>query len=300
MKIKGKIIAVLATLGLLLTMMSSIPAAGATAGKVTISGGVTNESVDWFSLKSSYNRVGVTVTDADENKATDLVGSCTSGTLTFKCELVGQGGEGTGTGTSLGKNFSVSNTPMVDRNSDDIPDSVTVRSLQAQQSFLLSTASAAGGTLTLSAATAANTYSKLAATAVGADTVATALTTQVTQPSLIEIVFTDVSAGDALGTSGVTLAGTTVAAATLVATASATEDLGASADLAALDTDSDGTVKIRSTNYFSSVSSFAVDHSAGSFSIAINELETVATGYQYDGQDTVTSKVTITDRKSVV
>jgi len=201
-KIKGKIIAVLATLGLLLTMMSAIPVAGATAGTATISGGVTSESIDWFSLTTSYNRVGVTIADADANIATDLVGSCTSGALTFKCEIVGHGGEGTGTGANLGYQYTntAANRPMVDRNADDIPDAVTVRSLQAGTSFLLSTASASAGTIRLAAATTALSYEREATAAVANATAiaANALTSQLSQPSKIEFRFTGVVAGDVL------------------------------------------------------------------------------------------------------
>ena len=288
-------------------MMAALPAAGAVAGTITISGGVTNENIDWFSLQTTYNRVGITVVDADANVATDLAGTCTSGVLTFKCELVGIGGEGTGTGTDLGKKYSVTNTPMVDRNSDDIPDSVTVRSLQAGQSFLLSTASAAGGTLTLSAATAGATkstgataakYVKQAPTAVGADTVATGLTTQLVSPSKIEVDFTSVVAADALGVNGVTIIGTSVNPTTMAETTGATEVIGASADLDALDNadtaGDDSAATIRGTTWWKSITSFAVDHAFGTFNVAINELETVAVGYQYDVQDTITGLVSVT------
>ena len=306
MKIKGKIIAVLATLGLLLTMMSAIPVAGATAGTVTISGGVTNESIDWFSLTANYNRVGVTVADADANVPTDLVGSCTSGALTFKCELVGQGGEGTGTGANLGYNYTnaVANRPIVDRNSDDIPDAVTVRSLQAGTSYLLSTASASAGTIRLAAPTVANAYTREATAAYSADVAANSLTSQLTQPAKIEFRWTGIVAGDTLGANGVTIIGKKIDPVTLVVeSADSTTTLPASANanlnnLEDADGAANGNLNLRTADYYSTITSWAIDWGAQAQDVSIVELETVAIGYQYDKRDTITGKVSISSTSS--
>lgn len=306
MKIKGKIIAVLATLGLLLTMMSAIPVAGATAGTVTISGGVTNESIDWFSLTASYNRVGVTVADADANVATDLGGSCTSGALTFKCELVGQGGEGTGTGANLGFMYTntAANRPMVDRNADDIPDAVTVRSLQAGTSFLLSTASASAGTIRLAAATSALSYERKATAAVANNTAvaATALTSQLSQPSKIEFRWTGIVAGDVLTGTGITIVGKKINPSTMVVeTADSSTNLGSGLNLDTLDNADgadNGNYNMRSADYYSSITSFAISAGAQPKDFSIVEIETVAIGYQYDKRDTITGKVSVSSTSS--
>jgi len=301
-KIKGKIIAVLATLGLLLTMMSAIPVAGATAGTATISGGVTSESIDWFSLTTNYNRVGVTIADADANIATDLGGSCTSGALTFKCEIVGHGGEGTGTGANLGYMYTntAANRPMVDRNADDIPDAVTVRSLQAGTSFLLSTASASAGTIRLAAATTALSYEREATAAVANATAiaANALTSQLSQPSKIEFRFTGVVAGDVLTAPGITIIGKKINPSTMVVeTTDSTTQLGSGVNLDTLDNAdgaNDGNYNLRSADYYSTITSWAMASGAQPKDFSIVEIETVAIGYQYDVRDTITGKVTIT------
>jgi len=304
-KIKGKIIAVLATLGLLLTMMSAIPVAGATAGTVTISGGVTNESIDWFSLTANYNRVGVTVVDADANVATALTGECVSGSLTFKCELVGQGGEGTLTGADLGRGYTATNTPMVDRNSDDIPDAVTVRSLQAQQSFLLSTASASAGTLKLAAATANTKYARIASNSISADVAATN-SSALTQHAKLDFTWTGLVDGDDLGAAGITITGKTVNPATLVVAAASTVTLtgSANADLDALDVAggaaNDGIYSFRTAAYYAKgeTVSITIDWAAQAQDWSLQEVETVAVGYEYDGRDTITGKVTINSTSS--
>jgi len=305
-KIKGKIIAVLATLGLLLTMMSAIPVAGATAGTVTISGGVTNESVDWFSLTTNYNRIGVTVADADANIATALTGECVSGALTFKCELVGQGGEGTLAGADVGRGYTATNTPMVDRNADDIPDAVTVRSLQAQQSFLLSTASASAGTLKLAAATALNTYARIATNQISGDVAATD-SSALSQHAKLEFTWTGLVDGDDLGAAGITITGKTVNPTTLVVAAVSTVTLAGSvnADLDALDvvaplTANDGIYSFRTAAYYAKgeTVSITIDWAAQTQDWSLQELETVAVGYEYDKRDTITGKVTINSTSS--
>jgi len=303
-KIKGKIIAVLATLGLLLTMMSAIPVAGATAGTVAISGGVTNESIDWFSLTANYNRVGVTVADADANIAKDLGGSCTSGALTFKCELVGIGGEGTDIPNAAGLKYTATNTPMVDRNADDIPDAVTVRSLQAGTSFLLSTASASAGTIQLAAATTKTAYERKATAAINANTAvaATALTSQLSQPAKIEFRWTGIVAGDLLGGAGITIIGKKINPATMVVeTADSTTTLAGGANLDTLDNAdgaNDGNYNMRSADYYSSITTFAIAAGAQAKDFSVVEIETVAVGYQYDDRDTITGKVTINSTSS--
>ena len=96
MKIRGRFIAILGLLGILVSTMTAAPAIGASAGTIALTGGVSTDDVRWYGTLASSGgneTATVTVVDSDKNALTALTGECDSGALTdFKCVLVGTAG----------------------------------------------------------------------------------------------------------------------------------------------------------------------------------------------------------------
>ena len=138
MKIRGRFIAILGLLGILVSTMTAAPAIGASAGTITLTGGVSTDDVRWYGTAASSGgneTATVTVVDSDKNALTSLTGECDSGALTdFKCVLVGTAGA---------SSYQMPNTFLEDANNDDLPDDLLVRGLQATTSGFISTGSSA-------------------------------------------------------------------------------------------------------------------------------------------------------------
>jgi hypothetical protein len=285
-KTRGRLVAILGVLGILVALMSVVPVMGATAGTITLSGGVTTDKVIWYSTNAGFDTATVSVTDSDKNVLNPLTGTCTSGTLVdFKCTLVGVAG---------GTTYSMNHTFLEDANNDDIPDGVLMRALQGAQSGFISTGtSAATGSVVLAAALGTAVHQNLhtAAVAIGSDVTAGATDNALSNYARVRAVVTNagnVTAGG-LETAGIVINGTAVNATTLVETAGSTETLNAATAVA------DG--NLDSTTYWKAGTvTLTVDVNAtfaGAFSIQLQELGTVVARYSYNKTDTVTGRTTL-------
>ncbi len=286
MKTKGRFIGILAVLSLLLAMMSVVPVMGATAGTITLSGGVTTDSVRWYSTNAGFNTATISVADADKNVLNTLTGACTSGTLVaFKCTLVGVAG---------GTTYSMNHTFLEDANNDDIPDGVLMRALQGAQSGFISTGtSAATGSVVLAAALGTAVHQNLhtAAVPVTADVTAGATDNALSNYARVRAVVTNAAGVTAGGveTAGIVINGTSVNATTLVETASDSETLNATGVLADENLDSTKFWKAGAVTLTVDVNATF----AGSFNIQLQELGTVVARYSYNQEDTITGKTTL-------
>ena len=273
MSARLKTLSILAILAFLVSLLPTLVASAAVAGTITL------DETAYTADEVGDNVVTVTVTDTDLNVALVLPGSCTS-IFTFKCELVGIGGETTVTGGVAGLDYQVhaSHTPIKDRNGDDIPNSVISRGLQEQKSFFLFTGSSAGGTVRFSEATTGPRFQSKTGGTVGVsdDITAGTLTTQLTNFAKIEFVISS-AASAVLDTSGILVTGTSVDPVTLAETTGDTEVIIAAGSL------SDGTN--RSTKWWKTIDSYRVDHASGTFDLEIFELSTVALGFEFDVLD---------------
>jgi hypothetical protein len=278
-KTRGKFIAILGALGILVSLMSVVPVIGATAGTISLTGGVSTDSVRWYSTNTGFDTATVSVTDADKNVLNDLTGTCTSGTLiAFKCTLVGKAG---------GTTYQMSHTYLADANNDDIPDGVLMRALQGAQSGFISTGtSAATGAVVLAAALGTEKHQDLltAATSVSADIVAGTLDNAVSNYAKVRAVISSNASG-VLATNGIQIKGTSVNATTLAETALDSEIL-VTGTVANGNTDS--------TKYWKAGTvTFAVDITSGSFSLQLQELGTIVARYSYNKEDTITGRTTL-------
>ena len=84
MRIRGRFLVVMAMIGALVSMMSVMPASAGTAGTVALTGGVTTDSVIWYSPIAGHKTITISVTDPDANILTSLTtanaaAKCTSG-----------------------------------------------------------------------------------------------------------------------------------------------------------------------------------------------------------------------------
>ncbi|MBF8266784.1 MAG: hypothetical protein HW388_292 [Dehalococcoidia bacterium] len=287
MKTIGRFIAVLVALGLLLAVLPIIPAAGAEAGTVTLTGGVTTDSVRWYSTNAGFNVATVSVADADKNVLTELVGGpCTSGTISLaKCTLVGVAG---------GSTYQMSHGNLEDAGGDDIPDGLLIRALQAESSgFITQGTSASSGAVVLTGNLgAAVAATRLAAISVTADILAGSLDTPVGNYAKVRAVITNagnITAGNTGNT--VTIKGTSVNATTLVETALDSEVV----PFAAAGVVANGSYD--TTKYWKAGTvSFAVDVSAtfaGNYTLALQELGTIAARYKYNQIDVITGRTTL-------
>jgi len=278
-KTKGRSLIVLVALALLISTMSVVPVIGATAGTITLSGGVKTDSVRWYSTNSGFDIVTASVTDADKNVLNEVLGTCTSGSLAaFKCTLVGLAG---------GKTYNMNHTFLEDSNSDDIPDGVLMRALQGAQSGFISTGtSAATGAVVLAANLGTEVHQNLltSATAIGADILSTGTTVALSNYAKVRAVISSNSSG-VLATAGITITGTSVNATTLVETANDSEVLVTGV---VADGNSDS-----AKYYKADTVKFSVDWTSGSFSLQLQELGTIVARYNYNKTDTVTGRTTL-------
>ena len=74
MRIRGRFLAFMAVLGALVSMMSVMPASAGTAGTIALTGGVTTDSVIWYSTNTGSKVMTVSVTDPDANVLKTLNG----------------------------------------------------------------------------------------------------------------------------------------------------------------------------------------------------------------------------------
>jgi len=288
-KTKGKFIAILATLGLLMATIPTFLAAGAVAGTISLSGGVVTDSVRWYSTNTGFDTVTVSVTDADKNVLNDVAGTCTSGALVdFKCTLVGVAGA---------TSYTMNHLNLQDSNQDDIPDALLMRALQGEASGLFkSGTSAATGVVLFSEAldTAVHQNLLTAAVAVSADAPAGGLDVAVSNYAKIRAVVSDQVTTGELATAGIQIKGTSVDPITFVEVADDTETVltGAVVD------GSYDTVKF----WKAGTVSFAVDVDDdgvdpadfnGSFNLQLQELGTIAARYKYNQADTITGRTTL-------
>ena len=151
MRIRGRFLVVMAMIGALVSMMSVMPASAGTAGTVALTGGVTTDSVIWYSTIANHNTITISVTDPDANILTSLTtanaaAKCTSGVLVnFPCTLLPEA-------AGVAVYTTPSHTFMEDADGDDIPEQLLVRALQAEATgFIGSGTSAATGNITLTA-----------------------------------------------------------------------------------------------------------------------------------------------------
>lgn len=151
MRIRGRFLVVMAMIGALVSMMSVMPASAGTAGTVALTGGVTTDSVIWYSTVAGHKTITISVTDPDANILTSLTtanaaAKCTSGVLVnFPCTLLPEA-------AGVAVYTTPNHTFMEDADGDDIPEQLLVRALQAEATgFIASGTSAATGNITLSA-----------------------------------------------------------------------------------------------------------------------------------------------------
>ena len=151
MRIRGRFLVVMAMIGALVSMMSVMPASAGTAGTVALTGGVTTDSVIWYSTVAGHKTITISVTDPDANILTSLTtananAKCTSGVLVnFPCTLLPEA-------AGVAVYTTPSHTFLEDADGDDIPEQLLVRALQAQATgFIGSGTSAATGAITLTA-----------------------------------------------------------------------------------------------------------------------------------------------------
>ena len=146
MRIRGRFLAFMAVLGALVSMMSVMPASAGTAGTIALTGGVTTDSVIWYSTNAGSKVMTVSVTDPDANILKTLNGVnaaalCTSGSVlvNFPCTILPELGGGT-TYTTPAHTF------MEDADGNDLPDNLLVRNLQDEiTGFIAAGTSAASG-----------------------------------------------------------------------------------------------------------------------------------------------------------
>jgi hypothetical protein len=269
----------MAALGLLLAMIPVVPAIGASAGTIALTGGVKTDSVRWYSTNTGFDTATVSVTDTDKNVLNSVAGTCTSGSLAdFKCTLVGTAG---------GSTYSMNHTFLEDANSDDIPDGVLMRALQGAQSGFISTGtSAATGAVVLAANLGTEVHQNLltSATAIGADILSTDTTVALSNYAKVRAVISSNASG-VLATAGITITGTSVNATTLVETANDSEVLVTGV---VADGNSDS-----AKYYKADTVKFSVDWTSGSFSLQLQELGTIVARYNYNKTDTVTGRTTL-------
>jgi len=292
MKIRGRFIAILGLLGILVSTMTAAPAIGASAGTIALTGGVSTDDVRWYGTLASSGgneTATVTVVDSDKNALTALTGECDSGALTdFKCVLVGTAGAAA---------YQMPNTFLEDSNNDDLPDNLLVRGLQSQTSgFITTGTSAATGAITLGGNLGTAVHAAMTgAVQVTADG-SVSIATQNTNTSRVRVAISN--AGNVTGqgleaASGITVGGTVVHATTLAESAG-TEVISASLGGGGVTVAS---VSLDTTKYFKAGTvTVTIDVNgafAGNFSVTVSELGTVAARYSYNQVETLTGLVSV-------
>ena len=297
MRIRGRFLAFMAVLGALVSMMSVMPASAGTAGTIALTGGVTTDSVIWYSTNTGSKIMTVSVTDPDANVLKTLNGVnaaalCTSGSVlvNFPCTILPEVGGGTAYTTPA-------HTFMEDADGNDLPDNLLVRNLQDQVTgFLASGTSAATGAITTTAALGTRKEADrfTAGAAIAAD-VANQAIAAASQPARYGFVM---AAGTGTtcdwGSGGVTVHGTTIHPVTFAETASQSEILqGAASTMPAI---AEGD-KITTAIFKPGTVTFSIDVTGtctgGAHEIATGfkfiEYTTVAARFKYNVVDTIAS-----------
>jgi len=300
MRIRGRFLVVMAVIGALVSMMSVMPASAGTAGTVALTGGVTTDSVIWYSTVAGHNTITVSVTDPDANVLTSLnttnaLALCTSGAVlvNFPCTILPELGGATAYTTPA-------HTNLEDSDGNDLPDNLLVRNLQDQVTgFLASGTSASTGGITLTAAlgTQAEADRYTAGAVINTDSVYIAMTTNATQPARYGVVMTETGTTCEMGTEGVRIKGTEIHPVTFVETADQYDQIMPAGhwvtQAAAVAGGANKTTKIFKAGTVSFKVDLAGTCTAGSHEIAaglkIVEYTTVVARFKYNQVDTIAS-----------
>lgn len=296
MRIRGRFLVVMAMIGALVSMMSVMPASAGTAGTVALTGGVTTDSVIWYSTIAGHKTITISVTDPDANILTSLTtanaaAKCTSGVLVdFPCTLLPEAA-GVAVYTTPGHTF------MEDADGDDIPEQLLVRALQAQATgFIGSGTSAATGAITLTANLGAlDAGTRKATHQVDADVrtsagVGVTMASQSTVPAKWSPAITATGTTCDWHTNGIEVKGTTIHPVTFAETANVSERIVAAGNIAA-----SAVGAIKTANFLKPgtvTASYDVtgtcdgNHHAD---IVWHEIGTVAARFNYNQVDTIAS-----------
>ena len=144
---KIKLLGTFLIMALLVSLVSVVPLMAGTAGTVTLEGGATNQDIRWYSATDDldasqpvdHSNAAVTsnhvnqiltikVEDPDKNVLTELPGLCNAaGLVNKKCELLANDGPGPN------QDFQTRHPLLEDAGGDDIPDALTIRGMQEQE-----------------------------------------------------------------------------------------------------------------------------------------------------------------------
>lgn len=298
MRIRGRFLAFMAVLGALVSMMTVMPASAGTAGTVALTGGVTTDSVIWYSTVTAYKAMTISVTDPDANILTSLnttnaTAVCTSGVLVnFPCTLLPES-------AGVAVYTTPNHTFLEDADGDDIPEQLLVRALQAEATgFIASGTSAATGNITLSANLgAASVATRGAATVYAADLesspgVGIVMGSQGTRPAKWSPVITagGTTCDYQSATDGIQVKGTAVHPVTGVETANTIENVNVGTDIV-----DRAAGAIRTANFYkggtvtASIDVTGTCDGTHKITLAWVEMGTVAARFKYNQVDTIAS-----------